>query len=60
METAPAKQVQKRGAARERDAWCTEQKFLTLEIKTCTPLATQSILDNINSLPLVLYQQNHR
>lgn len=24
METAPAKQVQKRGAARERDARCTE------------------------------------
>lgn len=58
METVPAKQVQKRGEA-ERNV---EHRILILNTlnENCTPQATQSILDNINNLPLVLYKQNHR
>lgn len=58
METVPAKQVRKRGEA-ERSAAHREATLNTLN-ENCAPQATQSILDNINSLPLVLYKQSHR
>lgn len=57
METVPAKQVRKRGEA--EGARRTEATLNTLN-ENRAPQATQSILDNINSLPLVLYKQSHR